>query len=85
LFVAELSDTLSAEVGPHNIFATRQGGRLAILVKATDPIRSPALQSLAHQHPHIDIKVSPYNDDGQCMPLSKSCTVVADYGEIDGL
>lgn len=85
IFLAELSDTLFTEIGVHNIFATRQGERVAILIKAANPSHSPVLQTLAANHPHVDITISAYADDGKCMPLSKSCTVVADHGEINGL
>lgn len=85
LFLAELSDALHKEIGLHNLFATRRDGRIRVLVKANGSERSTTAQTLMDKHPHLDIQVSPYANDDQCLPLSKSCTVAIDHGGIDAL
>lgn len=85
LFLAELSDVLREEIGPHNVFATRQGQQLRVFVKAGRAAPSTAIQALIDQHPHLEIQCHPYANEDHCLPLSKSCTVAIDHGSIDAL
>lgn len=84
-FLSEFSDALHSEIGPHNVFATRHGERIHVLVKAPNAHASSAVQAMIDQYPHLDIRISPYTNSGQSMPLGKSCTVSVDQGSNDAL
>ena len=75
LFLSDISERLSEEIGPHNLFASRSGTGFKILVKAETEVQPDFLRELTELHRSLEIVTRRYQDTGSVMPLAKSCTV----------